>query len=549
MANLIGQTVAGYPIEKPLEQGAYTTLYQAQTSAEPVAVHVLRDDLRGDAALNAAVAAGWEKARATVHANLVAILATGSDPEHGAYCLQEIVKARTLRKIVVDGMKLTWRDGLEFAAQIASGLEALHAAGLVHGQLWPGSVLITLDQDVKLEAAGGLAEPPRPVAQLLNGAALGYIAPERLRGAHAMPAADLFALGGCLYYLYAGRDPYVLRDSAAIVKAVCEQDPLPLKEFTDAVPEAGQAFIGRLLSRDPAQRYATAGDVLADLARMKDGEPLAPLKGGVAPVEDFDATLLVSDAQRVEAILKAQVPPAVTEKPPETAAIPRSALKPGSSAALHATPASSSPKQPAVRFGSGTAVGIPTVPASNVRSSSGLAPRSGFQPAVGAGASARHRSVGAPQVFGKLETQVNSTIPQSDKERQGDELFRKNQLKQAILLWKAAIEDNHDYAGLRAKIELGQRDLRKHEYEVALNEARWNLDSGQFVTAAARGQEAFDLADSDAQRAAARQILEEAKAKDAGIERNRATQRVVLLLVLGVAVLGVLVWVVVTKLL
>jgi len=433
-------------------------------------------------------------------------------------------------------MKLTWRDGLEFAAQMASGLESLHAAGLVHGQLWPGSVLITLDQDVKLEAACGLADPSRPVTQILSGAALGYIAPERLRGARATPAADLFALGGCLYYLFAGRDPYALRDSAAIVKAVCDQNPLPLKELTDAVPETGLTFISRLLAHDPAKRYATAADVLADLARMKAGTALAPLKGGEALATDFDATLLISDAQRAEAVLKAQVLPVATEIHLETEATPHSAINPLSSAALSTTPTSSSPRQAIMRSENNTAMDLTDVPTDPARPDSGQVPKPGFHPEA------------ATRVFGKLETQVNSTIPQSTKERQGDELFRKNQLKQAILQWEAALAEGTDYVGLRAKIELGQRDLRKHEYEVALNEARWNLDSGQFVASAERGQVALDLAVTDAQRAAARQLLGAAKVKNVGIERTRATQQIILLLLLGVAVLSVLVWVVVTKL-
>jgi serine/threonine protein kinase len=218
-APLTGQTVAGYPLQTLLSGGTYGELYEAQTSAEPIAIKVLREELRSDAALNAAVAAGWEAARAVSHPNLLAILGSGVDPQVGAFALEEMVKAKALRKIVLDGMRLSWRDGLEIAGQMIEGLKALHAGGLAHGDLNVFNVLITQDMDVKLEGAGALVNVPRPLSDLLPPQALGYLAPERLQGAEASAAADIYGLGGCLYFLLAGQDPFSGRDGEAIMRA------------------------------------------------------------------------------------------------------------------------------------------------------------------------------------------------------------------------------------------------------------------------------------------------------------------------------------------
>jgi len=189
-----GMVVAGYPLGKVEGQGAYSLVYQAQTSAEPIAIKLLREDLRKSAALNVAVASGWGKAQAVNHPNVVAVLGAGVDAEHGAYALLELISAKTLRQYVEQGPKMAWRDVLEVAGQMASGLQALHSAGIILGHMRPSNVLVTRDQDVKLGGAGGLTEPPCPLTEVLDGPAIGYVAPERLNRSPATPGTDLYSL-------------------------------------------------------------------------------------------------------------------------------------------------------------------------------------------------------------------------------------------------------------------------------------------------------------------------------------------------------------------
>lgn len=204
MADLIGQTIAGYPIERPLDPGSYGMIYQATTSAEPVAIKLLREPLRGDRALADAMLAGWEKCRAVAHPGLVTVFSTGIDEQYGLYCISELSKVRSLRNIVIEGMKLNWKDALAFAEEIGKALKALHDANLVHGDVWPGAIFVNVDQDVKLEGAGALCDVPRPLTELLEKMALSYTAPERLDGALASKSTDLYGLGAIFYYILAG---------------------------------------------------------------------------------------------------------------------------------------------------------------------------------------------------------------------------------------------------------------------------------------------------------------------------------------------------------
>jgi hypothetical protein len=287
MSDLIGQNVAGYPIEKVLGKGAYGDVYQAATSAQPLAVKILREELRGDKALNEAVAQGWEAARAATHPNLVTAFGAGVDPAHGAYCLQEIIQGKALRPFILQGSKVAWRDCMILAEQLFGALQALHAAGLCHGDIWPSNVLITQDQDLKLEGAGGLARLDRPPTDILRGPAIGYLAPEIIQGSPPSPASDLCSAGACLYFIMAGRDPFPGEDSEAVVRQSLSGKLTPLTAWREDVPPEAAEFISRLMARDPVKRYGQIGDVIVDLGRLKNGQPLAELKGGspaLAPV-------------------------------------------------------------------------------------------------------------------------------------------------------------------------------------------------------------------------------------------------------------------------
>ncbi|MBI3830759.1 MAG: serine/threonine protein kinase [Planctomycetes bacterium] len=556
MADPVGQTIAGYPVEKPLDKGAYDILYQAQTSAQPIAVKLLREDLRSDATLGAAVQAGWEKARAVVHPNLVAAYSSGSDPHFGPYCIEEIVKSRTLRKMVLDGSKIAWRDSLEIAVQLATALKALHDAGVAHGDVHPGCILITLDQDVKLEGAGGLTAVNRSLAGILNGALAGYSAPERLTGSAATPSSDFYGMGASLYFLLAGRDPFPGGDTQAVARAAIEKAPTPLGTLAEGLAPAAVDFVQRLMSKLPAQRYASAAEVLTDLENLRSGKPLSPAKFAAAPPP---APAPVAPPQLDATVVSrpASAPAAAAFTPPETApvldaaAVSRPSPMPMPSPFRPSAASLPTVKRPtSANLPSARASGLrPGVPGPDPRRTSlAMASVSGLNAGVAPSESGKLRTPGGTIVFGKLETQVGSTIPQSEKEHNGDDLFRRGQLQQAVKSWQEASDTGHQHAGLRAKIELGNRELRKAQYQEAINEAKWCFDAGQFVTATERAQDALNLAESDVQRSESKLLIDMAKAKDIEAAKKRTTSRIIFVIVAAVVLLGVMVWVLLNSL-
>lgn len=441
MNDPIGQTVAGYPIQKPIGKDAYGITYQAATSGAPVAIKILREDLRANLALSTAIARGWESARVVMHANLLTIFSTGIDPQFGVYCLHELVAGKSLRDLILTGSRIAWRDCFIFAEQLFSGLSALHAANICHGNIWPSTILITQDQDLKLGDAGGLTSLNCPMTEILSGPVLGYLAPECIQGHAPYKGSDIYSSGACLYFILAGQDPNSGENAGTIAR-----QPTPISALRDDLPAEAQEFIARMMAVDPVRRYASVDDVLSDLLRLKSGESLLPLKGG-NPLEQ-------------------QVVSAPARRP--------TTVKLGSQSQSTAAQTQSATPQ--------------------TNALNGPRPDSGIH----------------TRVFGRLDTHVKSTIPKSDSEKRGDDLYRKGQLPLALTCWREAyIEMPH--TALKVKIEMAEKDLQKEAYRAAMEEAQLRVNSGDYRGAMSRAREAMPWANDAKQSQDARNLIQVAQ--------------------------------------
>jgi len=489
MNDLVGQAIAGYPLQKLLSKGAYDEVYQAASSGAPLAIRVLRAELRQDAALNAAVAKGWEAARALAHPGMVTVYSTGIERGVGAYSLEELPPGKPLRQMVIGGPKVAWRDCLVLAEQLFAALQALHAAKVCHSCIWSGAVLVTQDQDLKLENAGGLSLVERPLTAIVAGPAAGYLAPEIIQGSPVSPESDIYGAGACVYLIMAGQDPYSGEDAELLAKHVLARKPVPLSGLRDDTPPEAEEFISRLLAKDPVQRYGSAAGVLADVAQLKNGLPLLPLQGG-----------------------RPAAPPRPSPQP----------SPPGGEGGVRGR-ASEPPATAAAEGAAGTAP-LP-----------GLV--HGLASAVKAPASTR-------VVFGRLETHVKSTIPQSDIEKCGDDFYRQGQLPLALLTWKDAYLKGTPHAALKFKIDLAEIEVKKEAYGLSMEEARYRLGTGDFRNALSRAREALEAAQDEEQRQEALKLEREAllqqkeAAKARSIKRVLAAVGLVVLLILSLKLLN-----------
>ncbi len=194
------------------------------------------------------------------------------------YLVMEYISGTTLESTVRRGAAPGLKEILRLGMQIAKGLAAAHAQGLVHRDIKPANILLENGvQRVKITdfgLAGAASDADRGG---IAGTPL-YMSPEQARGEPTDPRSDLFSLGSVLYTLCAGRPPFQADTTAAALKRVGEGTPPPLREVKPDVPAWPCEVIARLQARDARDRFASAQEV-ADLLSKR----LAALQQPPAP--------------------------------------------------------------------------------------------------------------------------------------------------------------------------------------------------------------------------------------------------------------------------
>jgi Tol biopolymer transport system component/predicted Ser/Thr protein kinase len=258
-----GTRLGPYEILAPVASGGMGDVYKARDSRldRTVAIKVLQAEFSARFEREA-------RAIATLnHAHICQLYDVGPD-----FLVMEYVDGGPIQP-TDDQDKL-----LQHALQIADGLAAAHAAGVVHRDLKPANILLTSAGDAKIldfgvaliralpkdehgRSAGAVTE----VGTILG--TPGYMSPEQARGEPADVRSDLWSLGAVLYELATGVPPFG-GSSVEIYEAVLSRRPEPVRERNPKVAAELARIIERLLERDRSLRYQTAADVRADLQRV-----------------------------------------------------------------------------------------------------------------------------------------------------------------------------------------------------------------------------------------------------------------------------------------
>jgi hypothetical protein len=227
------------------------------------------------------------------HPNLVVVHDVGS--EGGApFLVTELLEGESLRHRLSRG-RLPLRTALELGVQLAEGLAAAHARGIVHRDVKPENVFLTSGGRAKLLDFGiAKLTAPRSIEGTRNlldttltpeglgtrpGAVLGspgYMSPEQVRGDPVDARTDIFSLGAVLYEMLAGAPPFPAKSFVESGHAILESEPPPLPE---SVPPSVDVLVRRCLEKEPARRFQSAADLAFDL-----GAATAPTSGKARPI-------------------------------------------------------------------------------------------------------------------------------------------------------------------------------------------------------------------------------------------------------------------------
>jgi hypothetical protein len=286
-----GTRFGPYTVVALLGKGGMGEVYRAHDArlGRDVAIKVLPAAMASDAA---ALARFEREARAVAALNHPAIVALHDiGTEDGvAYVVIELLEGETLRERLDRDGSIPPRRALAIAAQVAQGLGAAHARGIVHRDVKPENLFLLDDGRVKVldfgiaRQASGEPVLPETVMTTQPGVVMGtfgYLAPEVIRGEPATPQSDMFAFGLVLYEALTGANPFLRETVAETVSAVLRDEPPPLGRAVPGLPPAAARLVHRCLEPRPDDRPDSLRDVAYHLETLDAfDDPRAAESGG-----------------------------------------------------------------------------------------------------------------------------------------------------------------------------------------------------------------------------------------------------------------------------
>jgi serine/threonine-protein kinase len=297
-------------------------VYRARELAlqRPVALKLVAPERAEDATFRARFERESRVAASIDHPNVIPVYAAGEE-DGRLYLLMRWVEGTDLQEVLARGEVLDPARAAALVAQVGAGLEAAHAAGLVHRDVKPANVLIAGDAatgHVYLSDFGLTREVSSGRRLTATGEWLGtvdFMAPEQLDGGDVDARTDLYALGCVLHAALTGRPPFP-RDTVTATMLAHLSDPPPRPSAEGRVPAAFDAVVARALAKHPDDRYQSASE-LVTAAMAAAREPIVrPSNGGPVP-----ATLVLPEAPEMPEAPDMSRPPAAP-KPPDSSGSP-----------------------------------------------------------------------------------------------------------------------------------------------------------------------------------------------------------------------------------
>jgi serine/threonine protein kinase len=263
-----GDEFAGYRIERRLGRGGMGILYLA---LEPglerrVALKLIAPEVVTDAVFARRFAEESRIAASIEHPNVVPIYAAGEEGGVPWIAMRYVAGSDLGRRIAREG-RLDPAAAVALIAQVGNGLDAIHAAGLVHRDVKPPNVLLGGDPGAEhayitdfgvarnIATESGLTQTGRFVGTL------DYVAPEQISGEEIDARVDVYALGCLLFKLLTGEVPFPREGEAARLYAHLNDPPPAPSLYATAVPATLDDVVARAMSKSPGDRYPSAGDL------------------------------------------------------------------------------------------------------------------------------------------------------------------------------------------------------------------------------------------------------------------------------------------------
>jgi serine/threonine protein kinase len=269
---LRGRLLGPNRLQRLLAQGTISSIYQAcQLDLDrTVAIRIFHPELIASGVLSGDdIAATTRTAGKVVDPGIAAIHEYGEADQLLWYSM-EFVEGETLASLLMREGRFSLPAALALVQRLARSLGKAHDQGVCHHGLSPETIMITRDGRVKILELGIAPLLHRQKHLLRLHGNRHYLAPEQLRGEATGPAVDAYALGCVLFHLLTGRPPFDGQDDVA--KAHLTRPPPRLRLFAKELPPMVDDFLGKLLGKDPEQRFSSMSQLSRDLRYLRHGD-------------------------------------------------------------------------------------------------------------------------------------------------------------------------------------------------------------------------------------------------------------------------------------